>query len=514
MKTSADLQRLGSGKARLAFLRWVAGSSLAAMDDELQTICDDTMLDAVIAHKIVGRALEKLLTSGSDLSGRAICGKIERVFIEQQLRHKSQTNALRILIDKLNLSLNPAIAIKGSSLFQLTQDCFRIKYSNDIDLLVADPGSARSDLMLAGFADEWMAAGHEEINILFRNVYFDIHKYFPIYRIANPDMASKNSQSSAPHHHYGNLEILRLNYEILSAHAGRRSFAWNTNLVYPSATHAALICAMHLFTDFIRVYSSVMRFRPLVRLYELLDLIELTCLPTFSETEFLSLVKLFKIQVELSIVGKLAYTILGDKTILAMLGSTPEPAWKHNYEGPIFLAFGFQYELTLSAEQIVGEPFGLEQAIKMIGPNQLQLSDRGATLDLNAPGILAHVHGGPLDWSGQLERIKDSIKLTLIYSLHGLSHPYISFTLGTDYYRYFPASAKQNENMLITSGKKPLSITSNAEAGLYTSTIYVDLPESGNEEIYCSIVLGNVHLSSMTDGVFIPFKFAVNSPSQ
>jgi hypothetical protein len=389
---SASLRTIGATHARvLAFVAWLTGQQTA--DAALQPEHDELYLEFSRKHRVAGRVVERLLQS-------ARAEKHPRLFqllSEDFCRDIAQQQGTRAAALAFFRSLGPLdrdfIVVKGAALFHATGNPFRIRRSNDTDMLVPDPTRLQSLVGHAGIEEYKVPVLHEEVNLLYAGFKYDVHRHFPVWRQHGSSVDVTALPAQGHIRHQSNVSISRLGYEEIRAESRVDARAQGIRLHHPGATLAAFLQVVHFHRDLIRLFVGWTYTRTRISLQELLDIRELVADPDFDSVLFRSLVEHHGAREQARACASYLLAIVGDGALLDVLRETP--AFTHLDEPAAFRAelwHGFSFEFRLSPAHLLLEPFAAPQAAAQLLPNALK---RGATghFALDDDSSRLHLHG-------------------------------------------------------------------------------------------------------------------------
>ncbi len=416
----------------LNILRWASGSLTF---DAIAGIEAAAVAEYLRQHRIVGLGLRAIehAPNGYDASRLKSILREEFEAIQIQVRSRNE-----LLAELSNVASQGFIVLKGNTVSRLSGDKYLERFSWDVDLIADVPGSLGAELIRFGSEETYLPATHEEINIRFREQDIDIHRHFPIFRAEHPGRFSSGSREDA----WSEIGEQALPYQLLASETVSWKPSVSTSTLQLTATYAAFITLQHIFIDYIRLYPPILRFRPRVRAFELIELEKLFSLPSFDRRQFQKLLTRFDcLDYYTRIVNLHRSTFADAARTNTFLLTEKDPILEEagEWSEDFFVALGLRRRLTVATADIVTRPFSLVEAVDRSGLS---------IISLNIPQVLAL---GPdsersfkTSWKGEKFPVRmssfahaDNLKITLHFAKKHIAQPDVWVNLDKNYFRSY-----------------------------------------------------------------------------
>lgn len=416
----------------LNILRWASGTLTF---DAIAGIAPAAVAEYLRQHRITGLGLHAIerVPSGRDASLLKSILREEFRAIQVQVRSRNE-----LLAELSNVVSQSFIVLKGNTVSRLSGDKYLERFSWDVDLIADVPATAGAELIKFGSEETYLPATHEEINIRFRGQDIDIHRHFPIFRAERPRHMSSGSTKDV----WSEVGEQALPYQLLAA----ESISWkpsaSTSTLQLSATYAAFITLQHIFIDYIRLYPPILRFRPRVRAFELIELERLISLPSFDRKQFQKLLVQFDcLDYYTRIINLHRSTFADAARTNTLLLTEKDPILEEagDWSEDFFVALGLRRRLTVATADIVTRPFSLVEAI-----------DRSSlrTISLNTPQVLTlgtdNERSFKTRWKGKKFHVRmssfahiDNFKITLHFEKKHIAQPDVWVNFDKNYFRSY-----------------------------------------------------------------------------
>lgn len=395
VNSKLNLERISAGEFLIEYLKKGIGN-IHEILDERKELFELIALD----HRIEGRIISKYHDS---CTGDNLPILIENLFFMQMnnwKQYKVISNASEKLLKKISDFDTEFIALKGYNLFDISADPFSIRNMGDRDLIIRDTRHALTLFKKLGVEEYKEPAAHEELNLPFDDIWFDLHRFFPVWRLTGQAVNISDVLDSRNIIHNGNVEVSEVYYKDIKEYTKIRNIYGDATLSIPNAAMAAFIQITHFYRDVIRTNSVATRLRPRIRLQELYEIQDLTNSYDFNENVFLKLVYKYKIEDQTRIAGSFIYAITGDKTLLNILGvQSIIQSFDEKFTINVDLWHGFTFGVEVTLSELLFTKFTAPTLNLLLRRNDLNISTgEEVNLSLNDNRTIYHSNNEIIDW--------------------------------------------------------------------------------------------------------------------
>ncbi len=398
-------------------------------------------------HRIVGRALRRMSKAG--LRDPWIDVYQSLTDLQMSILGKAGHGGpvLMELCRLANDDRQDLVVLKGNNLWIRTRDPYDARHSGDFDVIAGDMASLGRKLSSMGAVESKLSSSHEIINVAHRGYDFDLHNYFPMFRVL-PGKAIKPEATFRELHirHAANLAISRLTFDEIVPHCSTYADMGDFSVLLPLPALGAYITAMHLFTDWVRLFPAFMHQRPQVRLHEIFELRDLVRQPGFSSELLIRLAREHDTLRDLGHVVALAHRLTGDRALAELNAriASEEP----DLESPFrhFLWFGFGIEAELSLGDTVMRPFAMAEALDLIRTNELTPPDTTSApasffCTERTEHAVLHSYGEVLKFELRVAVTPQAAEIEIEFDDHHCGSPSVSISIERDYLKFNLAAA-------------------------------------------------------------------------
>ncbi|AOO85104.1 nucleotidyltransferase family protein [Bosea vaviloviae] len=491
------------------FLLWIARSGEEGAHIGWRDLDDARLFELAKKHRVVGRALACLQREDAHRRHASLVELLSEEFVRIKTAARLQSEVTESFLSVARQAGGQFVLIKGNTVFDLLGGEFRLRKTSDIDMISSKPDALHSHLLDLGYVHSWKASSHEEINIRYQGTLVDVHKYFPLFRMTRGERAIPapiNSQAFGLNLRTNNLELVALGVDEIIEGSIYIPHIDGHPILRPAPALAAFITAMHLYGDFVRAYPALMRFRPLVRLFELLELDELIGHVDFDPVKFRVYVDSHGVRNEMVQVARIMAQVTGNRRLFELLGA---PYYNGN-EYELFVAFGFSVSREYDVTDLLIRPLGLCGLLSGEAIETLVFEDRSVTPLVGGNSAVKPTYWGEKNFPAIISvcRQERMLEFTIEYLESQLPSPYISITLGQDYYRIFPECRGRETSTMVNSAHEiqAMEVCLGALMQKVRVCIEAGMGHRGEEMLDATLTLGNVSGATMDLGLFVPYR--------
>lgn len=398
-----NLERISVGNFLITYLRNGIGN-IHEIQGKRKELVELIALD----HRIEGRIISKYHASAKGDNFPSLIGDLVFLQINNWKQYKVISNSSEKLLSKISDFDTEFIALKGYNLFDISADPFSIRNMGDRDLIIRDTTHALTLFEKLGVEEYKEPAAHEELNLPFDDIWFDLHRFFPVWRLTGQAVNIIDVLDSRNIIHNGNVEVSEVYYKEIKEYTKIRNIYGAATLSIPNAAMAAFIQITHFYRDLIRTNSVATRLRPRIRLQELYEIEELVKSYDFNENVFLKLVHKYEIEDQTRLAGSFIYAITGDKTLLNILGvQSIIQSFHEKFTINVDLWHGFTFGVEVTLSELLFTKFTAPTLNLLLRRNDLNISTgKEVNLSLNDNTTIYHSNNDIIDWNFKI-LIKD-----------------------------------------------------------------------------------------------------------
>lgn len=467
----------------LSALLWSAGGRTTIPEFASYDIAD--LVDVLSAHKMVGRFVERIETTGATLpTGMLEAAQRSRTvsFEIAQVLDDSFDSLVHLVISDPDWDGSELIRLKGNAAATHLGDPSLRRPSSDLDLLARDPKRLARVLQKYGFETDHEGICHEEPSLrhpLHGSV--DNHRYFRAWRYWDTVSRSggRDIRSSARDR---TIFCSRLKYDEIRNSAVCDATCSSASGLIPGPVMAAIILCFHLFADYIEPPFTKPTAK--VRLVELCEFRDLVRSDLVADEAFFAC----------SLASGAEDAVLFAVSLCRQLGLTL-PEWLESKIGSAFsfpreLARGIFVEEPFNAENLLIRADSLESLVDVYGSTTIVVPEgkRSAVLRSESSKVDSLAMRWPSALSGgpeiELHFWATGFGGKFIVGIDVVAEPGFykdELTIATPSRLYRAQRNAENGKILYPSGWNPETLTwlTSDSGWSVRATIEVDSPTSG-----------------------------------
>lgn len=274
----ARLEDAMSGSAKIINVRTqfpIAMWAIGICDfSELESYSSECIVDTCKTHKILSAAILRLRDyDPKDSKVRDVTAGLEIAHAEIVREYHRKLKILLYIADLARSQDIKILYLKGATKFLHSQRASDLRSGDDLDLLVSRPDKLQGILKELGLKSYRTTSDHEFSNVVIDGVKVDFHAYYPMIQTMHPPRAPQSRGVG----NYSVSSIVEAPYTIeklMFSQAAEGAIplpGMPDNVFFAGALMAATITSTHAYRDFFLRSSVSARFKPLVRLGDLLE---------------------------------------------------------------------------------------------------------------------------------------------------------------------------------------------------------------------------------------------------
>ena len=357
----------------LSALRWAAG--FGAEPSTAGPIDADELHRQALRHRMVGRLLERLEASTPNWANAEAISLLTATEQQHHDLYQDHHQEMRRLIASQVSADAPVISLKGPNVYALTGNPHHIREFGDLDLLPQDLVGFAAAAERIGYRYGKAPASYEYACLLRDGAKLEIHRWV---NFEDP-LVVPSEEHYQPGKHPGiwrqqnSAALGTLTYDQCIDYC-TPGLLELPGIVVPAPALAALSYIGHAYQDYVNFYQYGGRGRPLIRIGEMREILDLLQAPDFDPDQF----------TRLASVGRAERTVAWYVWLLAahldaeVPGEVRELAARHGWPTtgvPTKVTGGVFCDLEFTDDDLFDRRIPIGTLVQRLGSNEIKLSD-------------------------------------------------------------------------------------------------------------------------------------------